>query len=200
MELTQSFTVAHPRAVVWAYFADVDAVARCMPGAALSEPVSGNSLKGAIAVKLGPISAAFTGAGEFERDDAGFRGVIRGSGRDDKTGSRAKGEVAYVLADEDDGAATRVEVSVAFTLAGPLAQFGRAGIVNDLAARLTAEFASNLEARLDQAATAPAAEAATPEAAPAEPAPAAELDAGALVLSVIWQRIKAFLARLFGRG
>ncbi len=35
MELTQSFTVAHPRAVVWAYFADVDAVARCMPGAEL---------------------------------------------------------------------------------------------------------------------------------------------------------------------
>ena len=194
MELTQSFTVAHPRAVVWAYFADVDAVARCMPGAALSEPVSGNSLKGAIAVKLGPISAAFTGEGEFERDDAGFRGVIRGSGRDNKTGSRAKGEVAYVLAEEDGGAATRVAVSVAFTLAGPLAQFGRAGIVNDLAARLTAEFASNLEARLDRAADEAAEDAAR------EPAPAAELDAGALVLSVIWQRIKAFFARLFGRG
>ncbi len=43
-------------------------------------------------------------------------------------------------------------------------------------------------------AAAPAGEAA------AEPAPAAELDAGALVLSVIWQRIKAFFARLFGRG
>ncbi len=85
-------------------------------------------------------------------------------------------------------------MSVAFTLAGPLAQFGRAGIVNDLAARLTAEFASNLEARLDQAAAAPAGEAA------AEPAPAPELDAGALVLSVIWQRIKAFFARIFGRG
>ena len=196
MELTQSFTVAHPRAVVWAYFADVDAVARCMPGAALSEPVSGNSLKGAIAVKLGPISAAFTGEGEFERDDAGFRGVIRGSGRDNKTGSRAKGEVAYVLAEEDGGAATRVEVSVAFTLAGPLAQFGRAGIVNDLAARLTAEFASNLEARLDSAAAAPA----EGEAATQEAAPAPELDAGALVFSVIWQRIKRFFARLFGRG
>ena len=199
MELTQSFTVAHPRAVVWAYFADVDAVARCMPGAALSEPVSGNRLKGAIAVKLGPISAAFTGEGEFERDDAGFRGVIRGSGRDNKTGSRAKGEVAYVLAEEDGGAATRVEVSVAFTLAGPLAQFGRGGIVNDLAARLTAEFANNLEARLDSAAAAPAGEAA-PEAAPAEPAPAPELDAGALVFSVVWRRIKRFFARLFGRG
>ncbi|MEE9250828.1 MAG: carbon monoxide dehydrogenase, partial [Alphaproteobacteria bacterium] len=74
--------------------------------------------------------------------------------------------------------------------AGPLAQFGRAGIVNDLAARLTAEFAKNLEARLDSAAG---------EAA-AEPAPAPELDAGALVFAVIWQRIKAFLARLFGRG
>ncbi len=194
MELKQNFTVAHARAVVWEYFDNVDELARCMPGASLSEPASGNRIRGTIAVKLGPISAEFAGEGEIERDGANFRGVFRGSGRDSRSGSRAKGEITYVLAEDRDGAATRVDVSVAYSLAGPLAQFGRGGIVNDLAPRLTAEFAKNLEARLDQAAAAP-----TGEAAPRVSAPA-RLDAGALLFSVMWRRIKAFFARLFGRG
>ncbi len=195
MEIKQSFVVEHPRAVVWEIFENVDEVALCMPGASLTEPVSGNRIKGKIAIKLGPIAAAFAGEGQFERDDANYSGVIRGSGRDSKSGTRAKGEVAYVLVEENDGAATRVDVVVEFSLAGSLAQFSRGGIVNDLAARLTDAFAENLAAKLAEAgAAAPA----TPPDKVAEPA--APLDAGALLGSVIWARIKAFFARLFGRA
>jgi carbon-monoxide dehydrogenase small subunit len=43
---------------------------------------------------------------------------------------------------------TRVELQVGYTLKGTLAQFGRPGLVRDLAARITADFATNLEARL----------------------------------------------------
>ncbi|MCH7889509.1 MAG: carbon monoxide dehydrogenase, partial [Proteobacteria bacterium] len=57
----------------------------------------------------------------------------------------------------------------------------------------TAEFAKNLEARLDHQAAA----AAAGEAAPRVSAPA-RLDAGALLWSVMWRRVKAFFARLFG--
>lgn len=195
MELKQSFVVAFPRAVVWEFFDDVDEVTRCMPGASLTEPVSGDRIKGKIQIKLGPISAAFAGEGQFERDDTNYSGVIRGSGRDSKSGSRAKGEVAYVLVEENDGAATRVDVVVEFSLAGPLAQFSRGGIVNDLATRLTDAFAGNLAAKLDQAG------AAMPAVAPEAASEAtAKLDAGSLLWSVIRARIKAFFARLFGRG
>jgi carbon-monoxide dehydrogenase small subunit len=41
-----------------------------------------------------------------------------------------------------------VELQVGYTLKGPLAQFGRPGLVRDLAGRIAAEFAANLEARL----------------------------------------------------
>jgi carbon-monoxide dehydrogenase small subunit len=191
--LEQSFVVRHPRDAVWRFMKEVERVAACMPGAALTEPVQDGRLVGQIAIKLGPIRAAFLGEGEMELDDAGFRGTIAGSGRDRRSATRAKGRVEYRLTEEDGGAATRVEVEVAFSLAGPLAQFSRGGIVTDLAARLTARFAENLEARLGGAA------AGATEPTVAEEAPAA-LDAGGLLLSVVWSRIKAVFARLLGRG
>ena len=80
-------------------------------------------------------------------------------------------------------------LGVRFSLAGPLAQFGRGGIVQDLATRLTAAFADNLQARLDGIA-----EPATGAEASTSPA---ELNVGGLFASVIWARIKATLASVF---
>ncbi len=190
--LTQSFVVRHPRATVWRYMRDVEQVATCMPGAALTDLSADGTIKGQIAIKLGPIGATFGGEGRMQLDDAAYQGVIEGSGHDKRSATRAKGRVEYRLRDEDGGTATRVEIEVAFALAGPLAQFSRGGIVNDLAGRLTTAFAENLRARLD--ATAGGGTAAVPQ--PAE----AKLDAGGLLLSVIWARIKAALAGLFGRS
>jgi len=47
-----------------------------------------------------------------------------------------------------EGAATRVDLAIGYTLTGMLAQIGRPGLVRDLAARLIAEFAGNLDGRL----------------------------------------------------
>ncbi len=183
--LEQQFTVRHPRARVWAMFEDVERVAACMPGAALTEPPRDGQLKGRIAIKLGPMAATFAGAATLALDEAAYQGIIAGSGRDQRSATRAKGRVAYRL-HELEGGATRVEVTVAFSLAGPLAQFSRAGIVTDLAGRLTTAFAENLQAQLDAEAGGQAA-----------PAPLdAKLDAGGLLFSVLWARIKA----LFGRS
>ena len=178
----QQFTVRHPRARVWAMFEDVERVAACMPGAALTEPPHDGQLEGRIAIKLGPMAATFAGAATLALDQAAYQGTIAGSGRDKLSATRAKGRIAYRLHELEGGAATRVEIEVAFSLAGPLAQFSRAGIVTDLAGRLTAAFAENLQAQLDAEA---GGQAAPP---PAE----AKLDAFGLLLSVLWARIKAF--------
>jgi aerobic carbon-monoxide dehydrogenase small subunit len=105
-------------------------------------------VKGKMSVKLGPISAGFAGSAVIERDDAAHRGVIRGAGSDRGTGSRTKGEVTYRLEPERDGQQTRVVLSVDYSLQGALAQFSRSGIAQDLARRLVADFAANLNARL----------------------------------------------------
>jgi carbon-monoxide dehydrogenase small subunit len=185
--LRQSFTVGHPRERVFAFFAQIDEVVACMPGAALTEAPRDGHVRGRLRIKLGPIAADFVGEAEVERDPARHRGAIRGRGRDSRTNSAASGEVSYALVEENAGAATRVEVEVGYTLTGALAQFSRSGIVNDLAERLIAAFARNLESRLDRG----------PEF--SEAPQQAELDAGRLVLSVLRARIKRFFERLRGR-
>lgn len=195
MKLEQTFTVPYPPARVWEYFGNVTEVTTCMPGASLTEPPDDNRVKFQLKVKLGPIAAAFAGQAEHERDDTTRRGVLRGGGRDARSGSRASGEVVYALAEEQGGDATRVDVTVDFRLAGSLAQFGRSGIVNDLGARLTAQFAANLKERLAAGAGAEG---------PAAGAPPGsgetELRTGSLLLSVLWDRLRRVLARLLGRG
>jgi carbon monoxide dehydrogenase subunit G len=194
MELEQQFTVGHPPARVWAFFADVPAVAACLPGAEILDIDDEGRIKGRMNVRFGPISAGFAGEGSLSRDDASLSGTLAGSGLDQKSRSQCKGEVAYRLAETEDGG-TRIDLSVDYTLTGTLAQFSRGGLVNDLAARLTADFAQALEAAL---ATGPAAEAEVAAEAPAPSAPQA-LDASGLLGAVLWERIKRFFARLFGK-
>ena len=52
--------------------------------------------------------------------------------------------------------ATRVELSIGYSLRGMLAQIAREGLVRDLAARLTADFARNLELHISGAQPGPA--------------------------------------------
>ncbi|MGH7785070.1 MAG: SRPBCC domain-containing protein, partial [Candidatus Binatia bacterium] len=93
-EITESFDVPFPREQIWAFFSDLRAVADCMPGARITDQSSDRAL-GELTVKLGPISTAFFGALEISRDDRAFKGVVRGSGRDTKSMSAARGIVAY---------------------------------------------------------------------------------------------------------
>jgi len=206
-QISQSFTVHFPRAQVWRALGDVERVIGCMPGAGLTRPPEDGKVFGQMKVKLGPITAAFAGEGELSMDDATHTGTIQGEGRDQKNNSRTKADVTFAAVEE--GGATRVDLTVDFTLTGTLAQFGRGGIVQEIANRLTAEFARNLEARLAAEAPPPAAEPAR-EAAPAQappqraatappPEPARELNAGALVWAVLRDWVKGLLSSLFGR-
>jgi len=177
----EAFVIRKPPATVWDAFADIPAIAACLPGATLAE-YDADAVKGKMSVKLGPISASFDGSAVIEREDAALRGVIRGAGRDRGTGSRTKGEVSYRLEPEDGGRQTRVLLSVEYSLQGALAQFSRSGIARDLGRRLVADFASNLNARLageppDQQSSAP-------------------LDLGHLIRMWLADRVR----RLLGRG
>ena len=181
--LRQSFAVPFPQAEVWRFFADLGQVAGCMPGARLTGPVSDGRAEGEVNVKLGPIVSAFQGVLAVERDDAGFRGVVRGAGRDAKSPSSARAIIAYEVKSKD-AAASQVDVAVTFLLSGALAQFSRSGLVKDVADHLTRVFARNLEAALSGAPVASA---------------SGTLDAGAVARSAIWGRLSGFVRRMFGR-
>lgn len=136
-------------------------------------------------VKVGPISAEFRGVATIERDEATWSGRIQGSGSDARSNSATRGRILYRLTEMEGGGATRVDLTVGYTLTGVLAQVGRAGIVREVAGRLTAAFAENLEARLGGGGDGLAAP--------------RELRAGSLIIDVLKARVAAVLRRLLGR-
>lgn len=189
MEITQRFVVGHPLEVVWQALADVRLVAECLPGAEITEVTDDNRCAGRFNIKLGPIGASFEGAAEITRDDASHSATVEGKGVDRQSGSRSRGSIVYALSALGDGGETEVAIKAEFVLSGALAQFGRGGIVNDIAARLTAEFADNLQRRLS-----------VREAGGDEPTAPREVRPLSLFLSVLWARAKALLGRLFARS
>jgi aerobic carbon-monoxide dehydrogenase small subunit len=148
----ESFVIVQPPAKVWEVFADIPLVAACLPGVELTEH-DAYTAKGKMIVKLGPILAGFSGSAVIERDDQAKRGFIRGAGNDRGSGSRTKGEITYRLTPENEGNQTRVSLTVEYNLQGPLAQFSRSSLAQELGRRLVGEFAGNLNARLGGAST-----------------------------------------------
>lgn len=148
----QRFTIASPPNEVFAMFGDIKQVAACLPGVSLTGDPTAEHVEGLIRVRLGPISAGFRGAARVERDPSTMSGRIVGTGNDQRSRSSTQGEIRYRLVPIDQGAATCVELSIGYSLQGMLAQIARAGLIRDLAARLIAEFASNLERQLSGAA------------------------------------------------
>jgi len=182
------FDVPFPAARVWAFLGDLPAVAGCLPGASI-ESQDGERVKGKVAVRFGPMSAAFNGAARLERDDAALEAVLRGAGQDTLSQSRATGDVRYRLKALSPDA-TRVEVELLYALQGPLAQFSRSGLVRDFVRRLITDFGTNVTRQL-QAAAVPGLPGAQPV-----PAPAPAFSPLRTVLQVILDRLR----RLLGIG
>ncbi|AVT82266.1 xanthine dehydrogenase family Fe-S subunit [Rhodopseudomonas palustris] len=154
--IEQAFEVQHPPAQVAALFTDVAAVAACLPGVALTNAADPNRIEGEIRVQVGPIAAQFAGVARIERADDGCSGRIIGTGNDRRSRSSTQGEICYRLAPSGEGRATRVDLTIGYTLTGLLAQAGRSGLVRDLARRLVDQFAANLERKLSGETVGPA--------------------------------------------
>src|SRR5262249_3413047 len=128
--------------------------------------------------------AEFHGRAEIDRDPSTWSGTIQGAGQDARSSSATRGVIRYHLLPGDAGS-TRVALTVGYTLTGPLAQFGRSGLVREIASSLTKTFAQNLEARL-----------AAPDGAAS---PASELNATRLMLSALTHTVRSWWRALVGR-
>ncbi len=144
----QAFTVNRPPAEVFAAFGRVREIADCVPGAVIDGEPTQNRVEGGIRVRFGPISSLFRGAAHIERDEEKFTGRILGTGADAGERSTMQGEIRYRVVSGDEPGTARVELAIGYALKGALAQFGRPSLVRNLAGRITAEFARNLEDRL----------------------------------------------------
>ncbi len=148
MDITEEFTVARPIGEVWTLFLDVPDVARCLPGAEVTEDHGDGTYSGTVLVKLGPISSSFEGKATVVVDEANHQMEIKGRGVDRAGGSQGQVKVFVSLVATDAGH-TDVSLDSHVTLAGPIAQFGRTGLVKEVSRRLIDEFADCLHVKLD---------------------------------------------------
>src|SRR5262249_40144799 len=179
----ESFVIQHPIDQVWGFFGRLPEVVACLPGATLSGQPSERQAFGRRRIRVGPLAADFQGIAEVERADATYSGVIRGSGRDTRSASATRGSIRYRLRAIAERS-TRVEFTIGYALTGPLAQFSRTDLVQDIAGRLIKTFVTELEARLSGHVT----------------SVPGEVHAGGLIFSVLMQRLRAWVSRLLGRG
>lgn len=177
MRLDHEFSVPAPIEDVWKAVVDPERVAPCMPGATLTG-VDGDTFRGTVKVKLGPISLTYKGSGEFlEKDEQARRVVIKAAGKDARGAGTASATVTVTLTAAGD--TTRGAVATDLSVTGKPAQFGR-GMISEVGGKILDSFASCLAEKLGSApepppvAEDPAKAEPVPEEEPAEkPGPAA---------------------------
>jgi uncharacterized protein len=163
MKLEQSFEVAAPLEEVWEALIDVERVAPCLPGAAVTGRNDDGSYDGTFKVKIGPTSASYTGKLRMEQvDESVHTATMDAQGTDKRGQGGAKATIVSSLSDAGKGA-TRVDVSTDYHITGRLARFGRGGMIEDISNRLLNDFATCLKTNLAGG---------TGEAAPDPPVPA----------------------------
>lgn len=199
MKITKEFTLNRPVAEVWAFFQDIPAVAACLPGAEYLGTKDDGSHAGKMSMKVGPFQAAFEGAANVTYDDTVHTVAMDGKGVDKKGASRGKMKMNCAITGEGD--ATHVSVDADVQLSGSIAQFGRTGIIEEIAGVLISDFVANVEAALPATGattstsagktTSPAA--ATSSATPAKSAPISGF-------RLIWLSLRSWLRSLFATG
>jgi carbon monoxide dehydrogenase subunit G len=148
MKLEQSFEVAAPIDHVWSTLIDIERVAPCLPGAAVTGRNDDGSYNGTFRVKIGPTSASYSGKLEMDdlKEDA-HTATMHAAGTDKRGQGGAKATIKSKLTALGD-AKTRVEVDTDYHITGRLARFGRGGMIEDISERLLGDFAKCLQTSL----------------------------------------------------
>lgn len=146
VRLENSFQVAAPVDDAWRLLNDIPRVVACMPGAELTETIDENTWRGVVHVRLGPMSLQFgTDVARETADADAHRVVLATKARELRGRGSAQATIESSL--RDAGGTTHVDIVTELSLQGAVAQYGR-GIVPQVAAQLTKEFAGNVAALL----------------------------------------------------
>jgi len=152
MKMSGTRLLPAPQSQVWEKLNDVETLQRCIPGCQSLEQVGDNQLKATVALKVGPVSAKFTGEVELTDMNPPNSYRISGSGKGGPAGS-ASGGADDKLEPADGG--TLLSYDVDAKVAGKIAQLG-ARLIDGTAASLAEKFFDNFAAELTPAEDAPA--------------------------------------------
>lgn len=118
MDIQGQYRIAAPREVVWAALNDPEVLKRCIPGCKELEQRSPTDLAAKVTLKIGPISATFSGAVTLEdlNPPAGY--TIVGQGQGGAAGfAKGRAQVALTEVGEETDLAYTAKAEVGGKLA-----------------------------------------------------------------------------------
>ena len=145
MDISGQYRIAASRDVVWAALNDPEVLKRCIPGCKELEQRSPTDLAAKVALKIGPISATFSGAVTLENLDPPAGYTIVGQGQGGPAGF-AKGRADVVLAEV--GAETDLTYTAKAEVGGKLATLG-GRLIQATSKKLADEFFGNFVRELN---------------------------------------------------
>lgn len=146
MDMTGERRIAAPRQVVWDALNDTTTLKASIPGCDSLEKTGDNQMKAAASIRLGPISAKFTGAVTLSDIDAPNSYTISGEGQGGVAGF-AKGGAKVFLS--DDAGATLLRYEVNAQVGGKLAQLG-ARLIDATAKQMAEQFFTKFSAEVQK--------------------------------------------------
>jgi carbon monoxide dehydrogenase subunit G len=193
MELTGEYRIPAPREKVWQALNDPNVLQRCIPGCESVEKLSDTEFTAKVVLKIGPMTAKFSGKGTLSDLDPPNGYTITGEGQGGVAGF-GKGSAKVRL--EADGPATTIMRYTAETqVGGKMAQLG-ARLIDSTSKKLADQFFDRFAAALSgpvPASTAPGAMPSpeeVPEMAGAAPVPPPAASAVAAGSAPDGQRLK----------
>lgn len=194
MDLTGEYRIPAPRDDVWRALNDPNILKQCIPGCESVEKLSDTEFTAKVVLKIGPMTAKFSGKGTLSNLNPPKGYTITGEGQGGVAGF-GKGTADVNL--EEDGGTTVLRYKAAAQVGGKMAQLG-ARLIDSTTKKLADEFFGKFAQVVSPAPAAAAApspeevpEAAggapvMPQKAPPPPAAAPAADAGGRLRPMVW--------------
>jgi uncharacterized protein len=148
LRIEETFQLQAPTDRVWAYLTDPRQVVTCLPGAELTSVQDESTFLGKVKVKVGPVTAAYSGKVVItERDEATRVVRIVGEGRESAGTGSAKMTMTSTLVALPSGG-TEVRVTADVDIVGKIVQFGR-GMIESVNKQLFKQFTACVRATLE---------------------------------------------------
>jgi carbon monoxide dehydrogenase subunit G len=149
LRIEERFQLRAPVDRVWSYLVDPQQVVHCLPGAELTEVVDERTFLGRVKVKVGPITAAYSGKVTItHRDNAEHVVSMMGEGRESGGAGSARLTMTSRLAMLPTGE-TEVRVTADVDIVGKAAQFGR-GMIESVNKQLFKQFTTCVRGTLER--------------------------------------------------
>lgn len=152
MILSNEFTVRASVEETWHALMDVERVAACLPGARIEPVGEDGAFRGALKLKVGPVTMAYEGTVRLEDVDDGSRSLSYYAAAREANGAGGAAATIRARLTEDGDARTRLDVETDLNVTGRAAQFGR-GITQSVATKMLGTFADGLERMIEQGGT-----------------------------------------------